>query len=217
MLLNDEEIQERLNSPLNLLNRLRTATTPPTNIPSMPAPTTKDIGLDVEGKLAVGKLRESAADIMALSLAELRTRISEISKPESLARIAGEMNKIVQTREDEGKKQGYGLTRLWANMEWALEDMPGVHDIVEYETKLNQVLPKYDDIVVCTYDLTKFSAPVVMDILRTHPHVIDRGEMLKNPYYQPPIELLRDLLLRPKAQEDPPLLAQDEPQQAQLQ
>ena len=42
---------------------------------------------------------------MALSLAELRTRISEISKPESLARIAGEMNKIVQTREDEGKKQ----------------------------------------------------------------------------------------------------------------
>ena len=35
-----------------------------------------------------------------------------------------------------GKQQGFGLTRLWANMEWALEDLPGVHDIVEYETRL---------------------------------------------------------------------------------
>src|SRR4029079_11750589 len=36
-----------------------------------------------------------------------------------------------------GKAQGYPLTRLVANMEWALEDRPGVDDIVEYETRLN--------------------------------------------------------------------------------
>ena len=46
-----------------------------------------------------------------------------------------------------GKSQGYPLTRLVANMEWALEDRPGVTDIVEYETRLNYVLPKYDDAV----------------------------------------------------------------------
>ena len=46
-----------------------------------------------------------------------------------------------------GKAQGYPLTRLVANMEWALEDRPGVADIVEYETRLNFVLPKYDDAV----------------------------------------------------------------------
>jgi hypothetical protein len=46
-----------------------------------------------------------------------------------------------------GKAQGFRLTRLVANMEWALEDRPGVHDIVEYETRLNYVLPKYDDAV----------------------------------------------------------------------
>jgi hypothetical protein len=33
-------------------------------------------------------------------------------------------------------------------MEWALEDRPGVHDIVEYETRLNFILPKYDDPVI---------------------------------------------------------------------
>jgi len=46
-----------------------------------------------------------------------------------------------------GKAQGYPLTRLVANMEWALEDRPGVYDIVEYETRLNFILPRYDDAV----------------------------------------------------------------------
>jgi hypothetical protein len=46
-----------------------------------------------------------------------------------------------------GKVHGFPLTRLVANMEWALEDCPGVEDLVEYETRLNYVLPKYDDAV----------------------------------------------------------------------
>jgi hypothetical protein len=46
-----------------------------------------------------------------------------------------------------GKARGFPLTRLVANMEWALEDRPGVDDIVEYETRLNYILPKYDDAV----------------------------------------------------------------------
>jgi hypothetical protein len=92
-----------------------------------------------------------------------------------------------------GKRQGFGLTRLWANMEWALEDLPGVHDIVEYESRLNHVLPKYDDVVVCTYDVTKFSASVVMDILRTHPQVIIGGILQENPFYVPPDQFLREL------------------------
>ncbi|MDP2054181.1 MAG: MEDS domain-containing protein [Acidobacteriota bacterium] len=47
----------------------------------------------------------------------------------------------------DGKTRGYPLTRLVANMEWALEDRPGVGDILEYETRLNYVLPQYDDAV----------------------------------------------------------------------
>jgi len=45
---------------------------------------------------------------------------------------------------NEGKAQGFPLTRGVANMEWALEDRPGVDVIVEFETRLNFVLPKYD-------------------------------------------------------------------------
>jgi hypothetical protein len=93
----------------------------------------------------------------------------------------------------EGRDKGFAVTRFWANMEWALEDFPGVHDIVEYEARANKFLPHYPAFVVCTYDLSKFSAPVVMDIMRTHPQVIIGGILQENPFYVPPDEFLAEL------------------------
>jgi hypothetical protein len=58
------------------------------------------------------------------------------------------MLRLIEEVLSSGTAQGFPLTRLVANMEWALEDRPGVSDIVEYETRLNYVLPKYDDAVV---------------------------------------------------------------------
>jgi hypothetical protein len=54
---------------------------------------------------------------------------------------------LIQDVLTTGHRQGFPLTRLVANMEWALEDRPGVEDIVEYETRLNYILPQYDDAV----------------------------------------------------------------------
>jgi hypothetical protein len=94
---------------------------------------------------------------------------------------------------DPAKKPPGKLTRLVANMEWALEDLPGVHDIVEYETRLNHVLPAYHDPVICTYDLSRFDASVVIDIMRTHPMVIIGGILQENPFYVPPDEMLKEI------------------------
>ena len=47
-----------------------------------------------------------------------------------------------------GGRQGFALTRLVAHMEWALEDRPGVDDLVEYETRLNYILPRYKDALI---------------------------------------------------------------------
>jgi MEDS: MEthanogen/methylotroph, DcmR Sensory domain len=92
-----------------------------------------------------------------------------------------------------GAASGYPLTRFVANMEWALLDKPGVDDLVEYETRLNYVLPKYDDPVICTYDLSKFGASVVMDLMRTHPVVIIGGVLQENPFFVPPDQFLLEL------------------------
>src|SRR5712692_3362473 len=95
-----------------------------------------------------------------------------------------------------GAASGYPLTRLLAHMEWALLDKPGVEDLVNYETRLNYVLPKYDDPVICTYDLTKFGSSVAMDIMRTHPVVILGGILQENPFFVPPDQFLRELRQR---------------------
>ena len=95
-----------------------------------------------------------------------------------------------------GAAEGYALTRAIGHMEWALEDAPGVNDLVAYETRLNLMLPKYSDAVVCTYDCSKFGAGVAMDILRTHPMVILGGVLQRNPFYVPPSEFLAELAER---------------------
>jgi len=91
------------------------------------------------------------------------------------------------------KQQPGEITRFVGNMEWALQDLPGVHDLLEYETRLNEFLPAYRDPVVCCYDVSRFDAAVVIDIMRTHPMVIIGGILQENPFYVPPDEMLKEL------------------------
>jgi hypothetical protein len=55
---------------------------------------------------------------------------------------------LIQQVLESGRQQGFPLTRLVAHMEWALEDRPGVDDLVEYEARLNYILPRYKDPVI---------------------------------------------------------------------
>jgi len=55
---------------------------------------------------------------------------------------------LIEEVLDSGQREGFPLTRLVAHMEWALEDRPGVNDLVEYETRLNYILPRYKDPVI---------------------------------------------------------------------
>jgi hypothetical protein len=95
-----------------------------------------------------------------------------------------------------GAAAGYPLTRFLAHMEWALLDKPGVDDLVEYETRVNQVLLNYEDPVICRYDLSKFGASVVMDAMRTHPVVIVGGLLHENPFFVPPDQFLLEIKKR---------------------
>jgi hypothetical protein len=98
-----------------------------------------------------------------------------------------------------GPAAGYAQTRFLAHMEWALVDLPGVEDLIEFETHVNHVVPKYDDTVICAYDLTKFGANVVMDALRTHPVVIVGGLLQENPFFVPPDQFLLEIRERRSA------------------
>jgi MEDS: MEthanogen/methylotroph, DcmR Sensory domain len=100
-----------------------------------------------------------------------------------------------------GPAAGYAQTRFLAHMEWALVDLPGVEDLIEFETRVNYVVPKYDNAVICAYDLSKFDASVVMDALRTHPVVIIGGLLQENPFFVPPDQFLDEIRERRSVRE----------------
>ena len=101
MLLAETDALERMESPLNLLNRLKSATSPKnihSLIPSIPTDVS-DIVDNLEKKIQAGALKSKASNIMSAAMDELLVKLPEVSKPENLARIASEMNKIVNAEQ----------------------------------------------------------------------------------------------------------------------
>src|SRR6266576_1154861 len=104
-----------------------------------------------------------------------------------------------------GHASGYAKTRFLAQMEWALVDMPGIDDMMEFETRVNYVVPKYEHAVICSYDLSKFGASTAMWALRTHPVVIIGRLLQQNPFYVDPDEILLEMRERRAASADKPV------------
>jgi DcmR-like sensory protein len=103
------------------------------------------------------------------------------------------MLELIQEVLEAGSVLGFPLTRISAHVDWVLKDWPSSDDWIEYETRLNYVVPRYQDPVICTYDCNTLGAGMAMDILRTHPVVVIGGVMQENPFFVPPSEFLREL------------------------
>lgn len=88
-------------------------------------------------------------------------------------------------------RDGFGFVRAVGEMTWALRDLPGVDHLVAYEARLNEFLPRYPQVILCLYDLERFSdGQVLLELLRTHPKVLLSGQLLDNPWYIEPDEYL---------------------------
>lgn len=138
-----------------------------------------EAGIDVERAMSGGQL-----ELRDWQNAYLRG--DRFYQDEMLATL----EKVLQS----GAAAGYPLTRVAGFYKiWELLDKTGVDDFLEYETRLNYVLAKYDDPVICTYDLSKFSGSVVIDIMRTHPVVIIGGVLQENPFFVSPDQFLLEI------------------------
>jgi hypothetical protein len=92
----------------------------------------------------------------------------------------------------------YAAVRTCGDMDWALKNLPGTDELMEYESRINLLTPKHECTLLCAYDVNKISGRAVADILATHTHVIMNGKIHKNPNYVEPFEFLQQLLRRPK-------------------
>jgi hypothetical protein len=84
------------------------------------------------------------------------------------------------------------MSRIVCRMDWASGDQSRVEDVIEFESRVNDVWQRYDDAVICTYHLEKFSGDAVIDIMRTHPMVIIGGHLQQNPFFSRPEEFLHE-------------------------
>jgi hypothetical protein len=62
--------------------------------------------------------------------------------------------------------------------------------------RLNEVQPRYDDPVICTYDANLLNANLALDILRTHPVAIIGGVLVENSFFSSPEDFLHEVRAR---------------------
>jgi len=145
----------------------------------------EDAGIDVQQTMGTGQLE-------VLPWTDAYVRDHQFDQEAMLASV----EHLIQS----GAAAGYPLTRLVGHhMDWLFDDKPAVTNFLEYEARLNPLLARYNDAVICNYDLSKFGASVAMDIMRTHQLVIIGGLLQENPFYVPPEQFLDEMRQRRSA------------------
>jgi hypothetical protein len=87
---------------------------------------------------------------------------------------------------------GFPLSRIVCRMDWVVGDRARLENVIEFESRVNDVWSRHDDAVICTYHLSQFGGDAVIDILRTHPLVILGGILQQNPFFTPPEKFLHE-------------------------
>jgi hypothetical protein len=99
--------------------------------------------------------------------------------------------------------EGFPMSRIVCRMDWATGDQSRIQDVIEFESRVNDVWRRYDDAVICTYHLAQLSGDAVIDIMRTHPMVIIGGHLQQNPFFTRPEEFLHEFRGRRSGRTNP--------------
>jgi hypothetical protein len=85
---------------------------------------------------------------------------------------------------------GFSFVRAVGDTTWALRSPGAVDDLIVYESRLNRFLPLYPQLILCLYDVTRFTGEMIVDAVKTHPKVLIHGAIVENPDYLEPEEFL---------------------------
>jgi len=133
-----------------------------------------------------------------LANGQLKIFASEDTYLKGSAFAAERMYNMLEQVLADAQNGPYGTVRTCGDMEWALKNLPGTDELMEYEARVNLLTPKYECTLLCVYDINKFSGRAIADVLATHSHVILNGKIHKNPHFVEPMEFLQKLTSRPK-------------------
>jgi hypothetical protein len=105
------------------------------------------------------------------------------------------LREALETAVSEGRR-----VRTCGEMNWIERSQIPSQRVMEYEARVNHLVPTFDCTLLCVYDLAHTNAAMLSDILATHPFAIIKGRARPNPYFVPPdeyLEMMRVSNLRP--------------------
>lgn len=76
--------------------------------------------------------------------------------------------------------------RVIGEMSPEIGAIPGGSRLLEYESRVNQLLRAHPVTAVCQYDARCFDGATMMDVLTVHPMMVVRGAVVYNPFYVAP-------------------------------
>jgi hypothetical protein len=139
-------------------------------------------GVDVAGNEASGHLKTTTSDDTYLADGRFGKE---------------RMYNVLASRLADLKKSKFTGIRTCGDMEWALRNMPGTEELMEYESEVNRLLTDRDDATfVCVYDANRIGGRAMIDILSTHTHVVMGNIVHENPYHMSPDAYRRSFLAR---------------------
>ncbi|HTS69403.1 MAG TPA: MEDS domain-containing protein [Terriglobia bacterium] len=106
------------------------------------------------------------------------------------------MIQVFEQAVSDNHRGEFPLSRIICRMDWAAEGGPHIDNVVEFESRVNEVWRRHDDAVICTYHLPQFGGDTVIDIMRTHPLIIIGGILQENPFFVPPEKFLPEVRAR---------------------
>lgn len=107
-------------------------------------------------------------------------------------KMIGRVDRVIAA----ARERGFPRTRIMGNMSWAQAKVPGSERLVEYETRVNEVLARTRQPAVCVYDAAQLTGSMMLDILRCHPLTLVNGVVQENPFFTPPEVFLEELRTR---------------------
>jgi hypothetical protein len=106
------------------------------------------------------------------------------------------MLEVFERLAGDAARCGFPRSRIVCRMDWAASGRSLADDVIEFESRVNEVWRRHDDMVICAYHRRQLSGDAAMDIMRTHPMVIMGGVLQRNPFFVPPEQFVPELRKR---------------------
>ncbi len=108
-----------------------------------------------------------------------------------------EMLAVVRKYHRQALADGYSGVRGSGEMGWCLaDDRVDELRLLEYEAKLSLLVAECPCTACCQYDARRFDGRTIWNVLRVHPVMIVRGQLVENPFYIEPAAFLREYQAR---------------------